>query len=140
MWFEDLFGLTEHSPAQVQEHLLLKGTRLTSLANNKSHECGTLQIHALERLRTGTTAIANGSTEHTTLTPLVGKVQNLHAAAENRPEMFQIAFTLEFKILHKQCPLKILFDAHHIRGNPSSTFLSRQFTQRHSVVPGRGAN
>ena len=102
MWFEDLFGFTEQSPAQVRKNLSIDGTRLTSLANNKSFDCGTLEIPTLEDLRISATEIANESTERTTLTQVVGNVQNLHAAAENRRAMFQVAS--QFNLLEMAAP------------------------------------
>lgn len=102
MWFEDLFGFAEQSPAQVRKNLSIDGTRLTSLANNQSFDCGTLEIPTLEDLRISATEIANESTERTTLTQVVGDVQNLHAAAESRRAMFQVAS--QFNLLEMAAP------------------------------------
>ncbi|MGI9442675.1 MAG: hypothetical protein ACR2N1_09430 [Rubripirellula sp.] len=102
MWFEDLFGFAEQSPAQVRKNLSIDGTRLTSLANNQSFDCGTLEIPTLEDLRISATEIANESTERTTLTQVVGNVQNLHEAAENRRAMFQVAS--QFNLLEMAAP------------------------------------
>ena len=102
MWFEDLFGFAEQSPAQVRKNLSIDGTRLTSLANNQSFDCGTLEIPTLEDLRISATEIANESTERTKLTQVVGNVQNLHEAAENRRAMFQVAS--QFNLLEMAAP------------------------------------
>lgn len=102
MWFENLFGFTEQSPEQVRKNFLLEGTQLTSLANNKTFDCGTLEIPSLEGLRLRAAAIAHKSTERTTLTQVVGNVQKLHAAAENRRAMFQVAS--QFNLLEMAAP------------------------------------
>ena len=102
MWFEDLFGFAEQSPAQVRKNLSIEGTRLTSLANNKSFDCGTLEIPTLADLRISAAKIANDSTERTTLTQVVGNVQNLHASAENQRAMFQVAS--QFNLLEMAAP------------------------------------
>ena len=51
MWFNNLMGFAQQSPDQVRKNLALDGTRLTSLVNGKSYECGMLQIPKLEELR-----------------------------------------------------------------------------------------
>lgn len=102
MWFEDLFGFTEHSPAQVLENLSLEGTLLTSRANNQSFDCGTLEIPTLNDLRISAAEIASKSTERTTLTQIVGNVQNFHAAPESRRAMFQVAS--QFNLLEMAAP------------------------------------
>ena len=102
MWFKDLFGFTEQSPAQVRKNLSLEGTRLTSLINNKSFEFGTFEIPTLNELRISAAEIASESTERTTLTQVVGNVQNFHAAPENRRAMFQVAS--QFNLLEMAAP------------------------------------
>ncbi len=102
MWFEDLFGFVEQSPAQVRKNILIEGTRLTSLANNRSFDCGTLEIPTLEDLRNSAAEITSEATERTTLTQVVGNVQNLHAAEENRRAMFQVAS--QFNLLEMAAP------------------------------------
>ncbi|MAI70731.1 MAG: hypothetical protein CMM01_07460 [Rhodopirellula sp.] len=102
MWFEDLFGFTEHSPAQVQENLSLEGTQLTSRANNRSFECVTLEIPTLDDLRLSTADLANQTTDRTTLMQIVGDVQELHASAENRKAMFQVSS--QFNLLEMAAP------------------------------------
>lgn len=102
MWFEDLFGFTEQSPAQVQENFSLEGTQLTSLTNNKSFDCGTLEIPSLDALRITAAEITSDSRRRTTLTQIVDDVQNLHAATENRNAMFQVAS--QFNLLEMAAP------------------------------------
>ena len=102
MWFEDLFGFTELSPAQVQENFSLEGTQLTSLTNNKSFDCGTLEIPSLDELRITATETTSDSRRRTTLTQIVDDVQNLHATTENRNAMFQVAS--QFNLLEMSAP------------------------------------
>lgn len=102
MWFEDLFGFAEQSPEQVQENFSLKGTRLTSLANKTSFDCGTLDIPTLGDLRSNTAEVTSPSNDRTTLTQIVEDVQRLHTAAENQNAMFQVAS--QFNLLEMAAP------------------------------------
>ena len=105
MWFEDLFGFTENSPTQVRENLSLNGTRLTSLVNDKSYECGTLEIPTLADLRLSALKELKQSDSRTTFTQIVSNVQDLHTEAGNRMAMFQVAS--QFNLLEMAAPQAI---------------------------------
>jgi len=102
MWFEKLFGFTEQSPTQVKQNLSLDGTRLTSLVNKKSYECGTLEVPRLGDLRSAAANNAQQPAGRTTLSQIVGNVQDLHTAMENQKSMFQVAS--QFNLLEMATP------------------------------------
>lgn len=102
MWFEDLFGFPEQSPTQVRENLSLAGTRLTSLVNNTSYECGTLEVPSLEELRISASLTAKQPEGETTLSEVVANVQDLHTATENQNATFQVAS--QFNLLEMASP------------------------------------
>ncbi len=102
MWFEQLFGFTEQSPAQVKKNLSLDGTRLTSLVNKKSFECGTLEVPGLGELRTGAAGNTQQPSGRTTVRQVVGNVQDLHTAPESQKAMFQVAS--QFNLLEMATP------------------------------------
>lgn len=51
MWFERLTGFKEESPENVRKNILISGTELISLANNKRYHFGKLEIATLADLR-----------------------------------------------------------------------------------------
>ena len=91
MWFEDLFGFEEESPSQVRQNLSLEGSRLHSLINGKSYECGTLEIPSLRELRNAGAKQAQDDCGKTSLSEVIGDVQSLHADQANNGALFQVA-------------------------------------------------
>ena len=109
MWFEDLFGFAEQSPAQVRKNLSIEGTRLTSLANNKSFDCGTLEIPTLADLRISAAKQRKRlqRERNNVECRLLANVQDLHTATENQHgNMFKFASQfnlLEMAVAGCQC-------------------------------------
>ena len=102
MWFEQLFGFTEQSPAQVKKNLSLEGTKLTSLVNKQTYECGTLEVPELGELRSDAAVNAQQTAGRTTFRQVVGDVQDLHTAPESQKAMFQVAS--QFNLLEMATP------------------------------------
>ncbi|MEM6803809.1 MAG: hypothetical protein AAF696_20555 [Bacteroidota bacterium] len=88
-WFTYLTGVEEHSPEQVRSQLHLEGSCLTSLANNKSYECGTLEIPTLAELRKNSSLVqALGQLK---VRELIGNVQDFQLDPQNEGCLFQAA-------------------------------------------------
>jgi len=102
MWFEDLFGFEEESPSQVRQNLSLEGSRLHSLINGKSYECGTLEIPSLRELRNAAAKQAQDDCGKTSLSEVIGDVQSLHADQANNGALFQVAS--QFNLLEMASP------------------------------------
>jgi len=102
MWFEDLMGFTEESPDQVRKNLALDGTRLSSLVNGKSYECGVLQIPKLEDLRQTLEQETENPSGQIQFSETVGNVQDLHSIPEYRNALFQVAS--QFNLLEMASP------------------------------------
>lgn len=90
MWFNDLFGFEEESPEQVRRDLVLEGTRLRSLVNDRSYGCGTLEVPSLAELRKASSEIST-SAGKLTVREVVADVQSLHLPSESRGALFQVA-------------------------------------------------
>lgn len=90
MWFKDLFGFDEESPEQVRRNLALEGTRLRSLVNERSFNCGTLEVPSLAELRK-VPSDRNASEGKLAVREVVADVQALHLFPENRGALFQVA-------------------------------------------------
>lgn len=100
-WFDRLVGFREKGPEQVRENLVLDGTRITSLANGRVMNCGTLEIPSLaelgERVRSGATG--NGKIS---LREVVGNVREMHGEPQNADALFQVAS--QFNLLEMTGP------------------------------------
>lgn len=101
MWFENLTGFTEQSPAQVRENLSLEGTRLSSKINGKCFVCGSLETPSLGELRQRIQAIQIPQGK-ISLRETVADVQALHTAPENAGALFQVAS--QFNLLEMPGP------------------------------------
>lgn len=90
IWFQDLFGFEEESPEQVRRNLVLEGTRLRSLVNDRSYDCGTLEVPSLAELRKASSEIST-SAGMLNLREVVADVQSMHLLPESRGALFQVA-------------------------------------------------
>jgi len=90
MWFEKITGFKEESPDSVRENIKVEGKVLTSLVNNRSFQCGTLETPSLEELREQikTLSINPGKIK---VSEMVANVQLLHQNPENSGALFQAA-------------------------------------------------
>jgi len=99
-WFEQLTGLKESSATEVRSGLKLEGTRLTSLANGCSWDCGEFEVVSLENLRERIKTIP--PTGRLRLREEVADVQQLHANSKNAGAFFQVAS--QFNLLEMTDP------------------------------------
>jgi len=90
MWFEELTGFTEHSPAQVRSNLELNGNSITSRINGKTFICGRLETPSLAELRSAKPArqVPSG---RISISEVVADAQTLHADPANAGALFQVA-------------------------------------------------
>jgi hypothetical protein len=90
MWFEELTGFTEHSPAQVRSNLELNGNSITSRINGKTFICGRLETPSLAELRSAKPArqVPSG---RISIREVVADAQTLHADPANAGALFQVA-------------------------------------------------
>ena len=100
-WFADLLGFEEISPVNVRENLTLDGTRLTSKANGRSLECGTLEMPTLTELRARMKALS-GLGGKLRVSELVGDASALHRDPANAGASFQVAS--QFNLLEMTSP------------------------------------
>ena len=99
-WFDELIGFPEQSASDVRAGLRLEGTRLTSLANNRTLEAGEFLTPTLSHLRTG---FSKGDARKISISELVGDVRTLHQDVANKDAVFQVAS--QFNCLEMVSPL-----------------------------------
>jgi hypothetical protein len=87
-WFEELVGFREGDDRSVRERLVLEGTRLRSLVNGRSFECGRLEVLSLAELRARSGAAHRGPTR---VEEVLGEAGALHARRDNAGALFQVA-------------------------------------------------
>ena len=87
-WFDELTGFPERSVAEVRAGLRLEGTRLTSLANNRTFRAGEFTTLTLSQLRTET---SETNADRIRVSELVGDVRTLHKDVANEHAVFQVA-------------------------------------------------
>ena len=90
MWFEELTGFTEESPAQVRANLELNGVSLKSRVNGRSFIHGRLEMPTLAELRASIPA-SRIPTGRINISEIVADAQTLHADAANAGALFQVA-------------------------------------------------
>lgn len=100
-WFEQLVGFQEKDPEQVRENLVLDGTRITSLANGRVMNCGTLEIPSLAELRARARSISAGDGK-ISLREVVGNAREMHGEPQNANALFQVAS--QFNLLEMTSP------------------------------------
>jgi hypothetical protein len=100
-WFQNLTGFTESTPDAVHEKLQVNRERLTSLSNNRTFQCGHLEIPSLAELRqrvAGHPSIAG----RIKVREVVADVQRLHVDEANAGALFQVAS--QFNLLEMVSP------------------------------------
>ena len=100
-WFDRLVGFTEKNPEQVRNNLVLDGTRITSLANGREMNCGTLEIPTLADLRARVRSEA-ARFGKISLREVVGNVREMHSEPQNANALFQAAS--QFNLLEMTSP------------------------------------
>jgi hypothetical protein len=88
-WFQQLFGFREASYAGTRCMFAVEGPMLRSLANGRSFAIGTFSTPTLAELRDRTHGVRSGRLRVTH--EVIGDVLELHARAENRGALFQVA-------------------------------------------------
>lgn len=90
MWFEDLTGFTEESPAQVRANLEVHNKTITSRVNGNSVICGQLETPSLAKLRSNVQK-NQAPTGQMTVREVIGDAKSLHADTDNAGALFQVA-------------------------------------------------
>jgi len=101
MWFENLTGFKETSPAQIRAKLALNGDIITSMVNGRSMICGQLEIPCLAELRSRVKqrqAPSGTSKVH----EVISDVRSLHTDVSNAGALFQVAS--QFNLLEMPGP------------------------------------
>lgn len=101
MWFEELTGFSESDPEQVRRNFILDGSRITSLANGRTMDCGKLEISSLGELQAAFRH-ADVPTGEISVSEVVANVQHLLCDEDNRNAVFQVAS--QFNLLEMVSP------------------------------------
>jgi hypothetical protein len=101
MWFEQLTGFKEESPENVRKNIVIDGTELISLANNKRYHFGKLEIATLADLRQNN-HLLEGYNDAIEISEIVADAQILHCQPENANALFQVAS--QFNLLEMISP------------------------------------
>jgi hypothetical protein len=101
-WFSDLVGVHEESPEQVRANLIVLDGRLSSRANGKAFQCGSLETPSLAELRARTASIRNRLPSPLTVSEIVADVRKLHQSPEADGALFQVAS--QFNLLEMTGP------------------------------------
>jgi hypothetical protein len=101
MWFEALTGFPERSAEQVRANISIRNTELTSRANGKVLDCGTLATPSLAELRERVNARPSAP-GHLSVREVVANVQHLHTNVSNAGSLFQVAS--QFNLLEMMSP------------------------------------
>jgi len=101
MWFEELTGFTEHSPAQVRANLDLDGNRMTSRVNGNSWVFGRLETPSLAELR-ASAPVKQIPAGRLVVREVIADVRALHADPVNAGALFQVAS--QFNLLEMVSP------------------------------------
>lgn len=93
MWFEELTGFAEQSPDQVREKLVIEGTQMRSLVNDRTFDCGLFETPSLAELRDRVNKVdtSNNSSQKNRLSEIVADVSDLHREPRNTHAVFQAA-------------------------------------------------
>lgn len=90
MWFEQLTGFPEESPAQVRQNLAVSDGNLISRVNGKSWTYGELEVISLADLRKRVSKLP-GPAGGLTVKEVVADVRELHLDEDNAGSLFQVA-------------------------------------------------
>ena len=101
MWFEELTGFQEKSPANVRSNIEIKGNQLLSLVNSQKYVFGKLEIPTLSQLKERSSTIENyiGKIR---IEEIVADALKLHGQVENKNALFQVAS--QFNLLEMTNP------------------------------------
>ena len=101
MWFENLTGFKETSPAQIRSKLVMNGNTMTSMVNGRSMICGQLETPSLTELRS---RVQKNPTPSAPLKirEVVGDARSLHTDVSNTNALFQVAS--QFNLLEMPGP------------------------------------
>ena len=90
MWFDELTGFGEGSPEQVRSQLVVQGNKMTSLANGRTFQWGSLEVNTLEGFKAQAPDIGSyhGQLQ---VSEIVDNVQLLHLDPANENALFQAA-------------------------------------------------
>ncbi|WDQ17772.1 hypothetical protein [Rhodopirellula sp. P2] len=100
MWFQQLTGISEESPAQVRQQLSIDGDCIVC-SDGKRIAFGRLETPKLSELRQAVFDL-KVEPQHSTLNEIVGDACGLHARPANENAMFQVAS--QFNLLEMTSP------------------------------------
>lgn len=101
MWFEELTGFREVSPAQVRQCITAQGGIMRSLVNGKEYAYGELETPSLAQLRSRVKN-ANIPAGVLTVREIVGDIKQIHMDRSNAGAFFQVAS--QFNLLEMTSP------------------------------------
>ncbi len=101
MWFDDLVGFPEESPAQVRENISVDGDLLRSRVNGRAYRYGRLETPSLAELR-ARVAQEKRPAGRLTVAQVVGEARALHGDPANAGALFQVAS--QFNLLEMTLP------------------------------------
>lgn len=101
MWFENLTGFREESPAQVRSKLEANGNTITSSINGNSMTCGQLETPTLAELR-ALVLKSPAPAGKLKLREIISDAKSLHADISNTGALFQVAS--QFNLLEMPGP------------------------------------
>ncbi len=101
MWFENLTGFKEESPAQVRTNLEVNDSTMSSRVNGKTWNCGQLETPTLSELRSRVleNSLSSGQLK---IREIVSDAQLLHTDVANSGALFQVAS--QFNLLEMPGP------------------------------------
>lgn len=141
MWFEELTGFAEKSPAQVRAHMTLEGEALKSHGNGRVLRCGELEMPSLLELRerVGRSGHPSGTLS---VREVVADAQQLHADQANAGALFQVAS--QFNLLEMASPNVTpeegvgIYENDHTQGPACAVAAGAGTIYRNYFVPVRG--
>jgi len=101
MWFEQLTGFAEQSPAQVRSCLGIEGEQLISRVNGRVLTWGSLEVPSLGELRRRVSALGKQDGK-LRVQGITADVQHLHRDTTNADALFQVAS--QFNLLEMVSP------------------------------------
>lgn len=91
MWFQQLTGFQEESPAQVRANLAIEDNVMISRLTGKSYQFGSLEVPTLAELKARAMEIDFPAHSRLKVKQIVADVQQLHKEPGNKGAMFQAA-------------------------------------------------
>jgi len=101
MWFVELTGFPEISAEQVRRNMIVEGSTLRSLVNEKGYQCGVLETPTLDELRNRVRGLDQPAGK-ISVCEIIGDAKAMHADGANAGALFQVAS--QFNLLEMASP------------------------------------